>query len=150
MTTVVFTPSMGVLASCTVQLVWIAAFSPDGTRVVTASEDGTARIWRIDGGAEPLVLKGHSRSVNTAKFSSDGTRVVTASLDGTARIWRVSPEPFQELLREVTTACLTPQQREHYLGEAADDARSGYLQCERSHGRNPSVTSVRDLRFGAS
>ena len=29
-----------------------AAFSADGTRIVTASEDRTARIWRID----PLVL----------------------------------------------------------------------------------------------
>ena len=36
-----------------------AAFSPDGTRIVTASDDGTARVWRADGSGEPVVLRGH-------------------------------------------------------------------------------------------
>ncbi|MEE8572389.1 MAG: LpqB family beta-propeller domain-containing protein, partial [Gemmatimonadota bacterium] len=62
-------------------------FSPDGTRVVTASMDGTARIWRVDGMGEPVVLSGHSSEVYTAAFSPDGAHVVTASLDSTARVW---------------------------------------------------------------
>jgi WD40 repeat protein len=45
---------------------------------------GTARIWRAD---EPILLRGHESSVESAGFSPDGTRVVTASDDGTARIW---------------------------------------------------------------
>ena len=65
-----------------------AAFSPDGTRIVTASDDGTARVWQADGQGEPVVLKGHESTVNSAAFSPDGTRIVTASNDGTARIWR--------------------------------------------------------------
>jgi WD40 repeat protein len=35
--------------------VWSASFSPDGQRVVTASDDGTARIWRIFPTAQALV-----------------------------------------------------------------------------------------------
>ncbi len=64
-----------------------AAFSGDGKRVVTASQDDTARIWDAESGKEIAVLKGHTGGVNTAAFSGDGKRVVTASDDKTARIW---------------------------------------------------------------
>ena len=58
-----------------------AAWSPDGTRVVTASSDDTARIWNADGSGQPIVLEGHNGVVETAAWSPDGTRVVTASID---------------------------------------------------------------------
>ena len=64
-----------------------AAFSSDGKRVVTASDDKTARIWDAESGKEIAVLKGHDDLVRSAAFSSDGKRVVTASADKTARIW---------------------------------------------------------------
>ena len=40
-----------------------AAFSPDGKRVVTASEDNTARIWDAATGREIVALKGHEGPV---------------------------------------------------------------------------------------
>jgi WD40 repeat protein len=64
-----------------------AAFSPDGTRVVTASFDGTARIWDVATGAPVGTPLRHEKWVMSAVFSPDGMRVLTASLDGTARIW---------------------------------------------------------------
>ena len=64
-----------------------AAFSPDGKRVVTASDDGTARIWDAATGAQLLVLEGHKSNVLSATFDSSGARVLTTSFDGTARIW---------------------------------------------------------------
>jgi len=67
-------------------VVWSAAYSPDGSRVVTASDDGTARLW--DSSGRPIVvLQGHTATVWSAAFSPDGTRIVTASSDGTARLW---------------------------------------------------------------
>jgi WD40 repeat protein len=63
------------------------AFSPDGTRVVTASDDATARIWDSASGASIAVLRGHKGPLTAAAFSPDGTRVVTASDDKTSRIW---------------------------------------------------------------
>ena len=64
-----------------------AAFSPDGKRVVTASDDNTARVWDAETGREIATLEGHDGSVLTAAFSPDGKRVVTASYDNTARVW---------------------------------------------------------------
>ena len=70
--------------------VFSASFSPDGTRVVTGSEDKTAKIWNAMSGAVVLILKGHAGIIRSASFSPDGTRVVTASEDKTAKIWNVT------------------------------------------------------------
>ena len=64
-----------------------AAFSHDGSRIVTASLDGTTRIWDAASAEEIAVLRGHDSFVQSAAFSPDGSRLVTASDDKTARIW---------------------------------------------------------------
>jgi WD40 repeat protein len=65
-----------------------AAFSPEGTHVVTASDDKTARVWDLRQERPSFVaLEGHQNLVVSAAFSPDGTQVVTASSDGTARVW---------------------------------------------------------------
>src|SRR5262245_24084904 len=64
-----------------------ADFSPDGSRIVTASWDKTARIWDAASAKEIAVLRGHDSFVYSAAFSPDGSRIVTASWDKTARIW---------------------------------------------------------------
>ncbi len=64
-----------------------AVYSPDGTRIVTASFDKTARIWDARTGVQLTVLAGHGEIVVSAGYSPDGLRIVTASADKTARIW---------------------------------------------------------------
>ncbi|WP_437572710.1 nSTAND1 domain-containing NTPase [Sorangium sp. So ce542] len=64
-----------------------ARFSPDDRRIITASYDGTARVWNADGSGTPVVLRGHEDRVESAVFIADGQRVVTASWDKTARVW---------------------------------------------------------------
>ena len=63
-----------------------AAFSPDGTRLVSASIDHTARIWALDSDQE-LARLSHDGDVNHAEFNFDASQIVTASSDNTARIW---------------------------------------------------------------
>ncbi|MFD0684747.1 WD40 repeat domain-containing protein [Actinomadura fibrosa] len=62
------------------------AWSPDGTRIATASRDGTARIWDA-AGATATVLGDHAGMVEMAAWSPGSTRVATASRDGTVGIW---------------------------------------------------------------
>jgi WD40 repeat protein len=62
-------------------------FSSDGTRLLTTSEDGTARVWDAASGVALFTLEGHIQPVSSAKFSSDGKYIATGSWDGTTRIW---------------------------------------------------------------
>src|SRR5262249_7463764 len=68
-----------------------AAFSPDGTRLVTATwVDKTAKVWDASSGQLLPSLEGHTTYVRSAAFSPDGTRLVTASTDKTAKVWDAS------------------------------------------------------------
>ena len=68
-------------------LLWGASFAPDGRRIVTASEDKTARVWDAENGDQLATLRGHTEGVRVASFSPDGRQVITASTDKTARLW---------------------------------------------------------------
>src|SRR5438309_653185 len=68
--------------------VFLATYSPDGKWSLTASHDGTARVWDAQTGrslsANPMR---HDVAVRHAAFSPDGARVATAGWDGAARVW---------------------------------------------------------------
>jgi len=71
--------------------VTMAAFSPDGTKIVTASGGfGTAKIWATATGELLVTLSvGDGDGIVTAAFSPDGASVVTGGSYGTVHIWRV-------------------------------------------------------------
>jgi WD40 repeat protein len=67
-------------------IVTSANFSRDGSKIVTASWDKTARVWDLQGKLL-ATISGHLDRVYSANFSPDGRKIVTASWDKTARVW---------------------------------------------------------------
>jgi WD40 repeat protein len=75
------------------------AYSPDGTRLVSASRDGTVRVWDLGNGRELLAYRGHqgvrpkSENVNpmvvpAVAFSPDGKAVASSGTEE-IHIWDV-------------------------------------------------------------
>ncbi len=95
--------------------VWMLTSSPDGTRLASASDDGTARLWDVATGRPvggPLCHPGRAK-VLSAAFSPKGERLVTASADGTVCQWdgrtgaAVEP-PYERHTGEVWAAVYSP------------------------------------------
>ena len=62
-----------------------ARFDPAGRKILTASIDGTAKLWTAEG--RLLATLKHDGPVIYADFGLDGRLVVTAAEDHTARVW---------------------------------------------------------------
>jgi WD40 repeat protein len=70
-----------------------AVFSPDRNRIVTASSDGTARVWVASSGQLLAELIGQGGRVLSASFSRDRDHVVTVNDDGSSRLWNLASLP---------------------------------------------------------
>jgi WD40 repeat protein len=68
-----------------------AAWAPDLQRLAATSADGRVEVYRIDGSARPLELRGHDGSVVAVAFDHRGARIATAAADGTLRVWSAVP-----------------------------------------------------------
>jgi WD40 repeat protein len=77
--------------------IYHAEWAPGGDRLLTASDDGTVRVWDLVDGTS-RVFRGHDDDVVRAHFSPDQRAVASASLDGTVRVWPLEPEAH--VLRE--------------------------------------------------
>ncbi len=64
------------------------AFSPDGRQILSASSDGTVRLWNIIAGVEIRRFVGHKGVVTSAAFSSDGHLVLSGGDDKTVCLWQ--------------------------------------------------------------
>ena len=80
------------------------AFSPDGARLSTASEDKTARVWSSATGELLYTLTGHEDAVFAAPFSPDGGKIATVSADLTPRLWDARTGECTHLLKGHTVA----------------------------------------------
>ena len=66
--------------------IWSAAFSPGGTRIATAGDDGEIRLWDVESGLIQSILRGHVGSVYSLIWL-DETRLLSAGSDGILQLW---------------------------------------------------------------
>jgi hypothetical protein len=66
------------------------AYSMDGTKIASVSEDASIRVWNAITGAELQRLAGITDKVLSIAFSPDGQRIVMGNEDGTVRIRTLS------------------------------------------------------------
>ncbi len=91
-------PAQAVLAIMTghTDVVLDVELSPDSSALLTASWDGTARLWDAATGGLLHNLAGHQGRVWRAAFTPDGERIATAGADGAVILW--SAESGERLL----------------------------------------------------
>ncbi|MFL5706327.1 MAG: WD40 repeat domain-containing serine/threonine protein kinase [Ktedonobacteraceae bacterium] len=66
------------------------AWSPDGMRIASASEDKTVQVWEAMSGIPILTYRNHSDWVNGVAWSPDSTHIVSGSSDKTVQIWNAT------------------------------------------------------------
>ncbi|HYP99129.1 MAG TPA: NB-ARC domain-containing protein [Polyangiaceae bacterium] len=125
------------------------AYSPDGERVLSGSEDHTLREWDARSGQELRRFEGHSGWITSCAYSSDGARVLSGSDDQTLREW--DARSGRELTRfeghlGTVTSCAYGPDGTRVLSGSDDktlrewDARSGQ-ELRRFEGHSGWVTS---------
>src|SRR5262249_45560154 len=67
-----------------------AAFSPDGTKIVSAGEDRMVKLWDAQTGEPVGTFLGHNDVVSSVAFSPDGRRIASKAWDGRVVVWDVS------------------------------------------------------------
>lgn len=131
--------------------------SPDGSKLATASRDGTARVWNSDSGRSLIDPLSHNGEVQLVRFGPDGKLLATAgSLDRLVKVWNVADGtlrctlPQGSALQELwfptpdSVVTLTQDTRQLRRWQLADQSSKSLVDD------NASVAvSSRDLRFAA-
>ena len=86
-----------------------AAFSPDGKQVITACQDGSARVFAVAelGDAKPSLQLDHPGPVTLASFAPDNLHIATVCADHAARLWdaRTGKQIGEPLRHANTVTC---------------------------------------------
>jgi WD40 repeat protein len=109
------------------QQVDCVAISPDGSRVLTGSGDGTAILWQTQTGRRIRTFQGHTgffSNITALAFSPDGTQLLTGSGAQTAILWDAQTgqklRSFAGSSTGVRAATFTPDGQRVLLGSGKE------------------------------
>ncbi|HYT44823.1 MAG TPA: CHAT domain-containing protein, partial [Methylomirabilota bacterium] len=100
------------------------AWSPDGQRIASASDDRTVQIWEWNtNSVDNNPYTGHAGAVNAVAWSPDGQRIASASDDRTVQIWEANNKnidfKYKEHTQKVTSVAWAPNG--NYIASASAD-----------------------------
>jgi WD40 repeat protein len=104
------------------------AYSPDGTRLASASSDGMVWVWDAISGQEALPpLRGHTGAVHAVAYSPDGRKLASAGHDKTVRVWDATTGQSIHKLEghkaSVRTVAFSPEGRRLVSGDVDSTVR---------------------------
>lgn len=96
-----------------------AVYSPDGSKIVTAADDGKIKVWDAYSGFCIVTFTEHTSGVTALQFAKRGNVLFSASLDGSVRAW--------DLVRYRNFRTFTAASRVQFSSLAVDP--SGEVVC---------------------
>lgn len=87
--------------------VWHAAWSLDGTKIVSCGEDKTVRIWIVNIESSQfhcisVIQEAQTRTIRSCEWSPNSKMIATASFDGTVVVWCAQDRSFSSWDRLAT------------------------------------------------
>ncbi len=110
--------------------VYIAAWSPDGTKIASGGKDRQVRVWDASTGAVIGIFTGHSGAVNAVAWSPDGAKIASGSSDTTVQVWDIATQKALRIYTGHTSYVVTLAWSPDGTSIASG---SGDLQANRDH-----------------
>ncbi len=102
------------------------AFSPDGSLVVSASNDKTVKLWDTATGQLIRTFKGHAGNVSQVAFSPDGKQI--ASVSSHLLLWDVDSDQlvrkFEHEFINLTSLAFSPNGKRIVVGGSESNLKS--------------------------
>ena len=99
---------------------WVESltFSPDGTSLVSGSDDTTVKLWDMQTGGVVKTFQGHTNLVQSVSISPNGTTIVSGSDDKTIRLWDIQTGECHCIIQQessVGLVCFFSLDHQHFI-----------------------------------